>query len=249
MVDNLTYEYDVINQIIPNDELYNSSVLKNNLFVCNLPNCMDPKCLIHNFPERELIECVISLENTLESIMTPDTIKMCNDFIRKSYSMKYNDDTHWVPITYDNLYNFRFNKNFIEFIHIYNNLHNDKKNKLTKLTVIVVDYRYAISKCIDFIIGKNNNEICLLNHKKFSYKIFNKLIITKCLYNNMELVLQNFAIFMNKLYYNDSYIYNNTYNIIDKQWIKQYIKIITMKVDPKIKIDYLQTIFIKDIIA
>ena len=54
---------------------------------------------------------------------------------------------------------------------------------------------------------------------------------------------------MNKLYYNDSYIYNNTYNIIDKQWIKQYIKIITMKVDPKIKIDYLQTIFIKDIIA
>ena len=38
------------------------------------------------------------------------------------------------------------------------------------------------------------------------------------------------------------------YNIIDKQWIKQYIKIITMKVDPKIKIDYLKTIFIKDII-
>jgi hypothetical protein len=247
MVDKLTIDTDVINQLIPNIALDNSIGFKNNSFISYLPNCMDSKCLIHNFPERELRECVISLENTLESIMTPDIIKMCNDFIRRSYLLKYNDDTHWVPITIHNLYNFRFNKNFIEFINIYNNLQTDKIKKLTKLTVVYVDYRYAITNCIDFTVGLNNNEICVLNHKKFVYKIFNKFIISKCLNNNMELILQNFTIFMNKLYFDDSYIYNNTFNIIDKQWIKQRLQIISMKVDPKIKIDYLNTLFTKDI--
>jgi hypothetical protein len=247
MVDQITNDTDVINQLIPNAELDSSFCFKNDLFIHNSPNCISSKCLIHNFPERELKECVISLENTFESIMTPDIIKLCNDFIRRSYLLKYNNDNDWVPITIFNLYHFRFNKNFIEFINIYNNLHNNKQNKLNKLAVIYVDYRYFISNCINFTVGLNNNEICILNHKKFAYKIFNKFINSKCLNNNMELILKNFSIFMNKLYLEDSYIYNNTFNMIDKQWIKQRLIIIKMKTDPKIKIDYLHTVFTKDV--
>ena len=65
---------DLFNQPIINNGIFSSFNLKNKLFSSNSPNCMTTKCLIHNFPERELKQCIISSENTFESIITQYTI-------------------------------------------------------------------------------------------------------------------------------------------------------------------------------
>lgn len=217
---------------------FTSFNFKNKVFVSssNTNNCSSNKCLIHNFPERELKECVISSENSFESIMTPYIIDLYNDFVKKSYN-----NIGLIPITLNNVSNLRFSRVFIEFVYIYSKtIHN-----LNKLMIVNVDYRYYITKCIDFTIGLNNAELCVLNHKKFTYLIFKKLTICKCLNNDAELILKNFNIFLNKLYFDN--LYNNTYNMIDRQWIKQRLLIISMNNDPKIKVDYMDTVLLKDI--
>ncbi len=237
---------ELASQPIMNNGSFNSFNTKNKLFITNSQKCVSSKCLIHNFPERELKPCIISSENTFESIMTPDIIKLCNDFISKSHLIKINSHLVWNPITIDNLHSYRFNKIFIEFINIYNSLHYDNKtNKLSKLVVVNIDYRYLLTNCFSINLGLNNSEIYILNHKKFAYVILNKMINCACLNNNIEMILKNFSIFMNKLYFDD--IYNNTFNQIDRIWIKQRLLIISMNVDTKTKFDYLINLLAKDI--
>jgi hypothetical protein len=188
------------------------SGLNNGLVPIVLPkkyNCSQ-YCMIHNFPFRQLVPCLISTNNTY-------TKSMSEPIISKIHQL-----SGYKIIDTDNIEKSRYDQTLVEYV--YYNKSKGKDTFLRNFSPIYIDNRYISTNCVSFILLRDEEtntlyETSILNHKKFVFEILKACYKMNCVHNP-DIIINAFIVFL------EHFIIDNLYSDIDIEWCKDKLNII-----------------------
>ncbi len=167
-------------------------------------------CMIHNFPFRQLVPCLISTNNTYSKSMS-------ESIIRKIHKL-----SGYKIIDKDNIEKSRYDQTLVEYV--YYNKSKGQDTFLRNFSPIYIDNRYISTNCVSFILLRNKEtntlyEASVLNHKKFVFEILKACYKVNCV-NNSDIIISAFIVFL------EHFIIDNIYSDIDIEWCKNKLTII-----------------------
>ncbi len=175
-----------------------------------VPHYCNQYCMIHNFPFRTLVACLISTNNTYSK-------SMCEPIISK-----INQLSGYNIIDKDNIEISRYDQTLVEYV--YYNKSKGKETFLRNFSPIYIDKRYILTNCVSFnlVLNRDTNtyyEKSVLNHKKFVFEILKACYNMNCV-RNPDIIISAFIVFL------EHFIIDNFYSDIDIEWCKDKLNII-----------------------